>query len=69
MVPAIGKRDVTFLRQQHFRAAVFIDHIPAIVRRPGRSSDVADRAELHPVRTVDMGDGTAVNKPYRVRQI
>ena len=55
MVLAVSQGDITFFRQQQLLRAVFIDHIPAIVRRGGRTSCLMHRAKLCAVSRIQIG--------------
>ena len=55
MVLSIRQSDVTLFRQQVFLAAVFIDHIPAIVRCGGRTACLMHRAKLCTISRIQIG--------------
>ena len=55
MVLAVSQGDVAFFCQQVFLAAVFIDHIPAIVRCGGRTACLMHRAKLCAVGSIRVG--------------
>ena len=51
--------DVPFFRQQQLLRSVFIDHIPAVVSRSGRTVYYMQRAEFSSVGGVQVSDGIA----------
>ena len=69
VVLAIGKRDIALVRQQPLLRPVFIDHVPAIVRRGGRPVDYIHCTELGAVRAVSVSNATSIRKRDFARQI
>ena len=55
MILAVGQSNVALFRQQVFLASVFIDHIPAIVCRGGRTTCLMHRAKLCTVSRIQIG--------------
>ena len=55
MVLAVSQSNITLFRQQVFLASVFIDHIPAIVCRGGRTPYFMNRAKLCAVCRIQIG--------------
>ena len=60
MVLAIGKRDIALVRQQQLLRPIFIDHVPAIVRRGGRPVDYIDCTEFRAVGSIRVSDGASI---------
>ena len=55
MVLSIRQSDVALFRQQQLLRVVFIDHIPAIVRRGGRTACLMHRAKLCTISRIQIG--------------
>ena len=55
MVFIIRQSNITLFRQQQLLRAVFIDHIPAIVRCGGRTACLMHRAKLCAIRCIQIG--------------
>ena len=55
MVLSIRQSNITLFRQQQLLRAVFIDHIPAIVCRGGRTACLMHRAQLCTVSRIQIG--------------
>ena len=55
MVLSIRQSNITLFRQQQLLRAVFIDHIPAIVRCGGRTACLMHRAKLCAVGSIRVG--------------
>ena len=53
---------IPFFRQQQLLRSVFIDHIPAVVSRSGRTVYYMQRAEFSSVGGVQVSDGTAITE-------
>ena len=69
MVFIIRQSNITLFRQQVFLTAVFIDHIPAIVCRGGRTPCLMNRAKLCAISRIQIGYRTSVFKRDLARQI
>ena len=55
MVLSIRQSNITLFRQQQLLRAVFIDHIPAIVRRGDRTACLMHCAQLRTISRIQIG--------------
>ena len=60
--------DVPFFRQQQLLRSVFIDHIPAVVSRSGRTVYYMYRAEFSTVSCIQVCDGITITERNYLRQ-
>ena len=58
----IREGDIPFLRQQVLWRAIFIDHIPAVIRCGGRTAYLVHNSQLGAVSCIGVGNGTSIRK-------
>ena len=64
-----GQVHITIFRQQHLLDAIFIDHIRTVILLCDSTADGMNRSKLRAIRSIAVGDGTAVTESYRTWQI